>query len=108
MSKLFLGLVLVGGVGCLNVQPIGPLAKHGSARPAANENRDKDVPPEPVVVPAPRPVPPAMLIVPGEVTADNAAAAAQKLGNEFEYDWKTLPPPPKTAEISRIKGGVKQ
>ena len=28
MSKLFLGLVLVGGVGCLNVQPIGPLAKH--------------------------------------------------------------------------------
>ena len=106
MRRLLIGLALLGGIGCTNVQPIGPLAKRMGPRPA--EAKDKDVPPEPVTVAAPRPVPPAMLIVPGEVTPDNATAAAQKLGNEFEYDWKTLPPAPKTAEVSRYKGGVKQ
>lgn len=105
MRTLLLGMMLLAGVGCTNIQPVGPLANRmGGPRPAA---KDAD-PPEPVAVPAPRPTPPATLIEPGEVTADNAAAAAQKLTNEFEYDWKTLPPPPKTAEISRIRGGVKQ
>lgn len=106
MRKLLLGMMLLAGVGCTNVRPIGPLANR-MGKPQAAANKDAD-PPDPVTVPAPRPTPPAALIEPGEVTADNAAAAAQKLTNEFEYDWKTLPPPPKTAEISHIKNGVKQ
>lgn len=104
MRKFLLGMMLLAGVGCTNVQPIGPLAKRMGKPPAA-----KDIdPPEPVTVPAPRPTPPAALIEPDEVTADTAAAAVQKLTNELDYDAKTFPPPPKTAEISRYKGGVKQ
>ena len=106
MKKLLLGMMMLAGVGCTNVQPIGPLAKRmGGPRPAANKDPD---PAEPVTVPAPRQTPPAALIEPGEVTADSAAAAVQKLTNELDYDAKTLPPPSKTAEISRYKGGVKQ
>jgi hypothetical protein len=104
MRKLLLGLMLLAGVGCTNVQPIGPLAKRMGKPPAANKDAD---PPEPVTVPAPRPAPPAALIEPDEVTADSAAASVQKLTNELDYDAKTLPPPPKTADISRNMGGVK-
>ena len=103
MRTLTLAAILLGGLGCTNVQPIGPLAKH----PHPPASKDADIP-EPPTATARKPVPPAMLIVAGEVNAENAGAAAQKLANEFEYDWKTLPPPPKTAEISRYKGGVKQ
>jgi hypothetical protein len=68
----------------------------------------QDAPPDPVTVPAPRPTPPALLITPGEVTAENPTAAAQKLMSEFEYDRKTIPEVPRTAEVSVYKGGVKQ
>jgi hypothetical protein len=54
-----------------------------------------------------RPVPPAILITPGEVAAENPAAAAAKLGNEIEYDLKNTPPAPKTPIISRYKNGEK-
>lgn len=102
MRTLLLALPLIAGLGCTNMQPIGPLSK--SKAPVAAPDADIPPPPESTVR---KPVPPAMLIVPGEVNSDNASAAAQKLANEFEYDWKTLPPPPKTAEVSRIKNGVK-
>ena len=103
MRTLFLGALLLGGLGCTNLHPIGPLARGKSHAPTL----EKDAP-EPVTIAAPKPVPPAMLIVPGEVTSDNSSSATQKLANEFEYDWKTIPPPSKTAEVSRYKGGVKQ
>lgn len=105
MRTLLLALPLIAGLGCTNMQPIGPLAK--SKPPAKGAAADPDIPPPPSESTARKPVPPAMLIVPGEVNTDNASAAAQKLANEFEYDWKTLPPPSKTAEVSRIKNGVK-
>ena len=83
----------------------GPLAKHPHP-PAAP--KDPDIPEPPSSVTAQRLTPPAMLIEAGDVNADNADTAARKLANEFEYDWKTLPAPSKTAEVSRYKGGVKQ
>jgi hypothetical protein len=104
MRTLLLALpLMIACLGCTNMQPIGPLSK-SKPLPAATPDADIPPPPESTVR---KPVPPAMLIVPGEVNSDNASAAAQKLANEFEYDWKTLPPPPKTAEVSRIKNGVK-
>jgi hypothetical protein len=106
VKTTLLGLTLAAAVGCVQMQPVGPLAKvTGTPKgptPAA------DPADEPVTVPAPRPTAPAMFIVPAEVSADNPTAAAQKLLAEFESDRKTTPPPPRTAEVSVIKGGVKQ
>ena len=98
MRSLLLGMFLLAGLGCTQLQPIGPLS-HGKGKPPP-ANLDKDAP-DPVTVSAPKPVPPALLIVPGEVSSDNASAAAQKLANEYEYDWKSLPQP------KPVKGGVK-
>ena len=106
MKFLLLGILMIGSVGCTGLQPIGPLA-HGKKSLPPKGSLDADAP-EPTMVSAPKPIPPAMLIVPGEVNSDNASAAAQKLANEYEYDWKSMPPPSKTAEISRYRGGMKQ
>jgi hypothetical protein len=100
MRATLLGTLLLAGLGCTNMQPIGPLAKKHPMPPMSADA-------EPAVVAAPRPKPPAMLIEPGDVSAENTAAVTQKLTNEFEYDWKTIPPAQKTAEVSRYKGGVK-
>jgi len=105
MRTLALAGILFAGIGCTNVQPIGPLAKH--KQPPVAETKDADIP-EPPTATAQKPAPPAVTIVPGEVNSDTAGSAVQKLTRELEYDWKTLPPPPKTAEVSRYKGGVKQ
>jgi hypothetical protein len=101
MKALLLGLFLTGAIGCTSITPVGPLA-HKMPVPA-NKSKDSDVPEPPAMVSAPKPVPPAMLIVPDEVTVDSAAASTQKLTNEFDYDRKSMPAPSKTAEISRIK-----
>src|SRR5262249_37724297 len=106
---LLIGMVFLGGVGCIHLQPIGPLAKvTGTPKsgPGAGPLA-KDGPPDPVTVPAPRPVPPAMLGTPGGVAAAPAADAAQKLPNELEMDRKPQPNAPRTAEVSVYKGGVK-
>ena len=39
--------------------------------------------------------------------AENVSESIRKLTNEYNYDWKTLPPPSKTAEVSHYKDGVK-
>ena len=104
MKKILLGMVLIGGIGCMNIHPVGPMAKMmppPKAKPAAVD------PGEPQMVVPAKPVPPASLIQPSDVTNDNPHVAAQRLMSEFEADRKTMPPPNKTAEVSRIKGGVK-
>jgi hypothetical protein len=63
--------------------------------------------PDAVTVGATRPVPPAILIVPEEVTPENASSATRKLMDEYDYDRKTIPPN-STGEISVIRGGVRQ
>ncbi len=102
MKTFTLGLLLLCGFGCTSIQPIGPFAGSNALPPGA----DPDLPAPPTAT-VRKPVLPAMLIVPGDVNAENATEAAQKLANEFEYDWKSLPPPSKTAEVSRYKNGVK-
>jgi hypothetical protein len=100
MKSLLVGVVLLSGVGCMNITPLGPMAKVMPAKPKPAD------PSEPQIVPAPKPVPPASLIQPSDVTDDNPNAAVQKLLSELEADRKTMPAN-KTAEVSRIKGGVK-
>ncbi|HUR53765.1 MAG TPA: hypothetical protein VMZ71_06520 [Gemmataceae bacterium] len=100
MKKFLFGLVLVGGVGCMNIQPVGPMAKMMPPKPKPAD------PTEPVLATPPKPVPPASLIQPSDVTNDNPHAAAQKLMSELDADRKTMTQT-KTAEVSRIKGRVK-
>lgn len=108
MKRTLFCLVLLGNVGCMNVQPIGPFAKMMKPVGAAPDSSElKPIESDPVTVAAPRPVPPTILITPGEVTPENASTATRKLMDEYEYDRKTLTPP-RTAEISVYKGGVKQ
>jgi hypothetical protein len=108
MSRLFLLIMAaaaLGGAGCLHVQPVGPMAKMlgtdpkpgpivPGAKPAA----------EPVTVPAPKPVPPAMLVTPGEVSDQNPQDAQKKLIEELEQDRRSLDAMPRPSEVSVYKG----
>lgn len=106
MKPLLFGLVFAA-VGCVQMQPVGPLAKitgtPGGAAPAAKADPEDPADAEVQTVPAPRPTAPATFVVPAEVEAQNPAAAAQKLRAEFESDRKTLPAP-RTSEVSVIRG----
>ena len=53
---------------------------------------------------APRPVPPAMLVTPGEVTEGNYQQAIDKLKQEMEQDRRSLESMPRTSEVSVIPG----
>jgi hypothetical protein len=108
MRSLLFGVALLGGVGCVQVHPVGPLAKvtgapKGAPPASKDKDKDKDAPP---VVAAQRPAPPAELITPDRVSAD-PAGAAQRVLSEIEADRKTIPGGGVTAEISVIKGGEK-
>ncbi|QDU22813.1 hypothetical protein [Urbifossiella limnaea] len=95
MTRLLLLTVFAASaVGCTGLPTSGSVAK-------------SDAPPEKDAVAAGRPVPPAILITPGEVAADNPAAALTKLGNELDYDLKNTPPAPKTPIVTRYKNGEK-
>jgi hypothetical protein len=113
MTRLLFGLGLAAAIGCGTVQPVGPMAKMMGDKPIgakakAKTVKDKDAPPPPVTVPAVKPTPPLNLIYPDEVLPENPQASVQKLMNELEADRKSMPAAPMTAEVSRIKGGVKQ
>lgn len=114
MTRLFLLAVLAApAVGCMGVQPAGPMSKlfgtksaPADAKAGANDGPPADVKDAAPSVPG-RPTPPAVLITPGEVAPENAAAAAAKLEDEIEHDLKNTPPAAKTPIISEYKGGVK-
>jgi hypothetical protein len=109
MKKLLLTLALGTALGCTGIRPAGPFAKPPSASGSGKaKERDNDTTPEPVTIPAVKPTPPLNTTGPEDVNPDDPYSAAQKLMNELEADRKTVPNVPKTAEISRYKGGVKQ
>ena len=100
MTRLLL-LAAFAAVGCTGIQTTGPLAKlMGSKSDAPPETKDVAAAPA-------RPVPPAILITPGEVAPETLSASLTKLGNELEYDLKNTPPAPKTPIVSRYKNGEK-
>jgi hypothetical protein len=101
--RTLLLIVVVGGeMGCGHVRPVGPFAdRWARSTPPASP------PPSPVTVPAPRPTPPMNLVAADDVLPDNPYAAVAKLKSELEADRRHLPEPPRTAEISRIRGPIR-
>jgi hypothetical protein len=87
---------------------VGPFAKSQppvaeQSKPLPSASTAPASPPPPL-----RPTPPTMYVTPADVSADDPYAAAAKLTNELTADSKPLPNAPVTAEVSHIKGGVKQ
>lgn len=115
MKRVAFGLVLMAGaVGCVNVQPVGPMAKIMGKPPARGvkggvpAGAEKGVPAQPPAAPAPRPAAPTELSIPDEVSAETAQEEAKRLLAEIEQDRKATPEASRTAEVSRYKRGVKQ
>jgi hypothetical protein len=104
VRTLLFGLVLAAGAGCTSVQPVGPLAKYLGGKKPETKAAVPGMETPPAASTAARPTPPAVLITPGEVSADNPAAAAQQLTRELEYDQKTMQKGP---IISAYKNGEK-
>ena len=102
MIRLFLLAMFLTsfGTGCMTITPVGPMAKMFPPK----EKKEEAAVPEPIVTQAPRPVPPAMLVTPGEVTEGNYQQAIEKLKQEMEQDRRSLEAMPKTSEISAMPG----
>lgn len=94
----------LGGVGCLHVTPVGPMAKMlgSDPKPATVPGAKPSV--DPVTVPAPKPVPPALLVTPGEVSDQNPQDATKKLREELEQDRRSMEAMPRPSEVSVLKG----
>lgn len=113
MRAYALGLLVMAVVGCKGVEPVGPLKGMWATDPpksskSAKEKDAKDMPPKPVTVPAVKPTPPLSYVYPDEVSLENPLESVQKLKSELDAEGKNIPSPPVTAEVSYIKGGVKQ
>ena len=100
MSRLILiASLAMLGIGCTTIQPVGPMAKMFPPK----EKKEEAAALEPIVTQAPRPVPPAMLVTPGEVTEGNCQQAIEKLKQEMEQDRRSLEAMPRTSEISVLR-----
>ncbi len=107
MNRLLLiaAAAALSGAGCLHVTPVGPMAKMlGSDEKKSNIEGAKPAPTDPVTVPAPKPVPPAMLVTPGEVSDQNPQDATKKLMEELEQDRRSMEAMPRPSEVSAYKG----
>jgi hypothetical protein len=105
MTRFALGLlVLLPGLGCVHLRPVGPLAKeYAGPAPTSPAAGVATAAPKPIVQPAPAPAPPALLVTPGEVTEVNHADAARRLMEELEADRRSMDAMPRPVEISVIK-----
>jgi hypothetical protein len=106
MTRLTLlaGLAFVvasSGLGCMTFRPVGPMK---TVFPPVAEKDEASA--EPVLTRAPRPVPPALLVTPGEVTEGNYRQAVEKLKQELEQDRRSLESMPKPADVSVVKGRI--
>jgi hypothetical protein len=96
---------VLGGSGCLHVTPVGPMAKMlGTDEKKPSIDGAKPSPTDPITVPAPKPVPPAMLVTPGEVSDQNPQDATKKLMEEMEQDRRSMESMPRPSEVSVYKG----
>lgn len=98
---ILLAAVIGLNFGCTSIQPVGPMAK---VFPPKKDKKEDEVTPEPIVQQSPRPVPPAMLVTPGEVTEGNYQMAIEKLKQEMEQDRRSLESMPKPSEVSVLPG----
>ena len=113
MTRLLTGfsaLVLLTGVGCLHIQPVGVMAKTLGTSPSPTRPAPgvtvvpaREVSQGPVVQPAPAPAPPALLVTPGEVTGANHQEKVRRLMEEMEADRRAMEAIPRPSEVSVIK-----
>lgn len=111
MTKLIFGAVgiaLLCGLGCVHLQPVGPITNPTGVAPAADEpkakvSEAKDVAQMPTVTPLPPPAPPAVYVTPGEVTEANHAEKVRRLSEEMEADRKAMEAMPRASEVSVIR-----
>lgn len=105
--SIILGISVLGFMGCVTVQPVGPMAKMLGPEPlfvpkkSANPSEGGNPPT------TSKPIPPAEFIRPEDVEREDPQSVARKLQSEFEADRKTMPTPPRTAEISIYQNGQK-
>lgn len=104
--------VLITNVGCLSIQPIGPMADMlgveepkvtQTATPGVRVSPAQDASRRPMLPPAPPPEPPAFLVTPGEVSDASADEIIRKLDQELDADRKAMSNMPGYAEISVIR-----
>jgi hypothetical protein len=105
MTRTLLGLALLSGVGCVHVQPVGPLADAmglpaNPPPPGAKAAAAAGPAPEPVIREAPKPTPPALYVTPGEVSKESDAAAEKRLQQELDTDRRGMEAMPRYAEVS--------
>ena len=111
MTKLIfgaVGLALLCGLGCVHLQPVGPLMNPTGVVPAAEspkvkETEAKDAVRMPTMTPLPPPPPPAVYVTPGEVTDANHAEKVRRLLDEMEADRKAMEAMPRASEVSVIR-----
>ncbi len=110
MKKLALLALLLPGLGCVHLEPVGPMAKALGTKPAATSagpgvkvTAAQDAPMGPIIQNAPPPPLPALLVTPGEVSAANHQDAASRLMREMEADRKAIDSMPRYADVSVIK-----
>ena len=119
MKTFITGLIsaaaLGTSVGCMHVQPIGPLADSFGGtpgRPPAKRTAEGAVVQElapdmaagPLMRPAPPPPLPAMLVTPGDVTEGNHRDVTRRLLDEMEADRNAMAEMPAYAEVSVVRG----
>ena len=93
MTRILLVFFVISGLGCVHVQPVGPLATTLGMPPNPPPPGAKSAaaePPDPIVREAPKPTPPALYVTPGEVSETTAEEAVKRLGQEMETDRRSL------------------
>ena len=110
MKKLALLALLLPAVGCMHLEPVGPMASYLGSKPAAKKvapgvtvTDAQDAAAGPIIQNAPPPPLPALLVTPGEVTEGNHLDAASRLVREMEADRKAMESMPRYADVSVMK-----
>lgn len=103
-NSLVMIALLFGTVGCVHLQPVGPMAKMMKpGHPQERVQQAKPVEAAPIITSAPPPPPPSLLVAPGEVGSDNHRDAIKRLTEELESDRKAIETMPRYSEVSVVK-----
>lgn len=108
IRTLGLASALLVGVGCMNIQPVGPMAATLGVQETSQQPRalTAAAPEEPAAVPemlpAPPPAAPSFLVTPEEIDASNADEMIQRLKRELETDRKAIDEMPNYSIVSRL------
>jgi YD repeat-containing protein len=106
VKPLLFGLLVLALIGCNSVKPVGILSKEPP--PLAQQGKPLPTGTEQARPPTIRPTPPTTTVTPEQVDPANPYIAAGRLTAEVDADSRSLNTAPVTAEVSRIRGGVRQ